>query len=180
MRIYIIIFISFFSCRNNDIPQNNGASSAETNTSKSKVEKSGLFQDTIVNDQFVYRFIDHDLKIGNFKSKFAMVSKKAIKNIHDNTIVDTIVKYAKSKDTIILYKASGKEMITHLVMRGQNLIYLPTIANIGLNKQDFLNYLKVKDAKTIFISDTENGSVIALGFRDGKLSEVQYKMIYLD
>jgi hypothetical protein len=177
---YICILILFSGC-NLSIPKPENEGNAINEKSEIKIDgPSNIAQDTIVNDDFMMKFYDEDLKISNFQTKLNITNKESRHNKHDDRVIDTIVTYTNSKDTIISYKGSEREMITHLICRDQNIQLLKSISNIGLIRKDFLIYFSSKNTNNIIISDTEGGNLIILNFKDEKLSKVEYKAIYFD
>ncbi len=182
--IWILTFF-LFSCnkkeRNDKVEQIKDSNEMQIDTTSQISNNVIRTNDTIVDDNFVMKFIEDDLVLDNFKDNFKKSEIKISKNKFDETVNDTTVYYRNLKDSLLLYKTVEKSMITYFSIKDRNILLLKTFNKIGVNKNDYLNYFKLKDINDeLFITDTEQGNLIGLKFKKNKLIGIVYSMTYLD
>lgn len=135
-------------------------------------------QPYIQNDSFVTNAFGFPATVQNFQKNYGSIvsiSKKPIKNVHNNTVVDTIYTFSVGNTKIEIYKARHGDILKSAYI-DTDKIPLKYNIKVGTSKVNVAKKLKAKIiADKVQVGDLEHGQVYTLTFSHGKLSTVSYE-----
>jgi hypothetical protein len=110
------------------------------------------------------------------KNNFFNISKQAVTNMHDSSVVDTAYNFSNRKNEISIYKASHAEMINRIDVSDRRFSLKGSI-NVGMTKENFKNKFSIKsiDGDTVIITDEDNIVGFTFYFRKNILVRITYK-----
>jgi hypothetical protein len=110
------------------------------------------------------------------KNNFFNISKQAVPNMHDSTIVDTAYNFSNRKNEISIYKASHAEMINRIDISDRRF-YLQGQINIGMTKGNFKSKFSVNaiEGDTVVVTDDDNIVGFTFYFKKNLLVRITYK-----
>lgn len=132
----------------------------------------------IQNDSFVSNTFGFPPTIANFKKNYGTlfsITKTPVKNIHEETIVDTIYTFSAGKTKIEVYKARHQDLLQSAYI-DTDKISLKFNIKIGDTKDDIGRRLGTKiTSDKVQIGDLEQLQVYTLTFSNGKLTSIIYE-----
>ena len=170
---FIIVFSSLlFSCKNpekNEIDFSGDAvnSLAETSSNSSQ-EENYLVRDSLVMawEQKLLEFT----KNSNFKSE-----KIAMENIHDNSIIDTLITYSQSNSKIEIYKAQNFEAVKSAYIESPDFL-LDEFLHVGSKKLVLENIIEQGlSEQPIKVGNTERTIVFTFTFEDVRIQSISFE-----
>lgn len=183
MKYLFIFFVLFFSCNKTEKLQEKekiNSQNFKKNDSTAPRKTTLAIQDTIVDDNFIAIFIEKDLLITNYKNNLKITKVEIEKNDFNPSTNDSLIYYTNSLDTLSYYKTTNKSMITYLSFQ-ENISLIKSFSTIGMNKNNYEKYFKIENVNNnLYITDTEQGNIINLKFKNKKLVNVIYRMTYLE
>lgn len=106
-------------------------------------------------------------------SGFLNQQKKPTTNIHDTSVVDTIYKFYKEKDTIEIYRAKHKDLLKKLDVTSPAFTLYGCVA-AGMKKDSLLNQFDIKHSvnEAIKIGNEEKSVVFTFHFKNNQVERI--------
>lgn len=150
--------------------------------SKRVIQKQSSKPTIIYNNEFVIEVLENDLNYNKIVKACnpKNINKKIVQNIHTQSNKDTIVSFCANEDTFTFYKGKGKVLLQKMSLLSKNIVLDKNIS-IGCDKSLFKNkYKNSLNSDTAIIQDFEGGNVFTFIFKDNKLTQVTYKIEYME
>jgi hypothetical protein len=132
----------------------------------------------IQNDNFVSNTFGFPATIQNFKKNYGSlfsITRKPIRNIHDDAVVDTVYTFSAGKTKIQIYKAQHTDILQAAYI-DTDKIALKYNIKVGDSKTDVGKRLKAAiAADKVQVGDLEQGQVYTFTFSKGKLTAISYE-----
>lgn len=150
--------------------------------------RNELYQDSvqtkllISDDDFVFSVLDYDLNYDSIDSAFLKKDEFIVKNMHDNTINDTIVMFSRDSDSFKYYKGFDKKILMEAEIQSIDFKIANDELYIGVEYNAFMNKFNVETfVDTLIVKDFENSNYFIFLFdSDERLDRIIYKTRYLD
>ena len=168
----IILCSLFFACKNAeknqiDLSNKTANSFAETSSDSSQIENY-LVRDSLVMvwEQKLLGFA----KSSNFKSE-----KVAVENIHDNSIIDTVINYSQNNSKIEVYKAQNFEAVKSAYIESPDFL-LDEFLHVGSKKLVFENIIEQGlSEEPIRVGNLERTIVFTFTFEDVRIQSITFE-----
>ena len=148
---------------------------------ESDVTSKGTFQ--LENDDIGGYPFEHDFNTLLMSLGDAEITKKPVRNIHDSTRTDTLVRVNFGRSTIEYYKvqADGSSLILEASIQSNQVSFKKGI-RIGMSSNDFIALFEelqgMDDLNTVIISTMEGLNQSVFLFENQKLSNVRYESYF--
>lgn len=170
--ITIVFFSLLFSCKNPeknqiDLSSETANSFSETSSDLSQ-EENYLVRDSlvIVWEKKLFDFA----KSSNFKSE-----KVAVENIHDNSIIDTVINYSQNNSKIEVYKAQNFEAVKSAYIETPDFL-LDEFLHVGSKKLVLENIVEQGlSEEPIKVGNLERTIVFTFTFKDVRLQSITFE-----
>lgn len=170
---FILIFsFILFSCKNPEKKEmnfgDNTIDSISENTTDELQQETYLIRDSLAMawEKKLLEFT----KNSNFKSE-----KTAVENVHDNSIIDTLITYSHKNSKIELYKAQNFEAVKSAYIETPDFL-LDEFLHVGSKKLAFENTVgQGLSEKPIKVGNEEGTSVFTFTFEDVRIKSITFE-----
>jgi len=131
----------------------------------------------VQNDKFVSNAFGFPASVKNFKKNyngFLSISKKPVKNVYDESVVDTIYTFSSGKTKIEVYHAKDRDILQSAFIETDK-IPLKYNIKVGDTKKNVAKLLKAKiTVDKVQVGDLEQGHVYTFTFFNDELISISY------